>query len=128
MSFASTVESKIREEAILQGVDADLALAVAKHESRLDQSCRHTNTNGSIDIGIFQLNSVGIEWKAELAGMTDWNITIEEDNIKIGISYLKYCLERANGDVEKALTYYNRGNLKNGIATRYIRKIRSEME
>lgn len=40
------------------GEDSQTALAVAKAESRLNPQAKNINTNGSVDCGIFQINSV----------------------------------------------------------------------
>ena len=40
------------------GLDSDKALAVANCESHFDPKATHTNTNGSTDGGVWQINSI----------------------------------------------------------------------
>lgn len=58
-----TVEEQIREIANEEGVNADLAVRVAKCESGLDVGARNKNKNGSIDRGLFQWND---KWHPEI--------------------------------------------------------------
>ena len=52
-----TTEEQIREVATLAGVDANLAIRVAKCESSLKIKAVNINTDGSMDRGIFQINN-----------------------------------------------------------------------
>lgn len=38
------------------GIDPHLLLALAKHESNLNPTAQHTNTNGTVDRGLIQIN------------------------------------------------------------------------
>lgn len=51
-----TIEEKIRRIAGEEMVDSDLAVAVAKCESSLNPAAVHTNTDGTRDRGLFQIN------------------------------------------------------------------------
>jgi hypothetical protein len=42
--------------------DCELMIAVAKAESRLDPNAINYNTNGTVDRGIFQVNSIWGDW------------------------------------------------------------------
>lgn len=53
---ALPVEQIIRDEAVKQGVDPDLAVRVARCESALDPTAVHINKDGSKDRGVFQWN------------------------------------------------------------------------
>jgi len=50
-------EQIIRKIAREQGIDEELAVRVAKCESSLDEKAKHTNADGSIDRGLFQINN-----------------------------------------------------------------------
>jgi len=57
------IEDKIRRIATEELVDPDLAIRVALCESCLDPNAKNTNTDGSIDRGIYQINS---KWHPEV--------------------------------------------------------------
>ena len=54
---AETVEQIIRRVAKDEGVDPDLAFRVAKCESGLNPGAVNHNTNGSVDRGLYQINT-----------------------------------------------------------------------
>jgi hypothetical protein len=58
----ATVEKIIRLITAEESVDADLAVRVAECESGLDPKATHTNADGSIDRGLFQINT---KWHPE---------------------------------------------------------------
>lgn len=56
------------------GKDADEALLIAKCESGIRAEAYNTNTNGSVDVGVFQINSVhGVRAK----WLTNWKVNVE---------------------------------------------------
>lgn len=62
-------------------------------------------------IGLMQiLPSTGF-LVANLLGRADYDLFNVEDNIEIGVAYLKVLLKYTNGDVKKALQFYNAGKL-----------------
>ena len=61
---AETVEDKIRRIATEELVDPALAIRVALCESSLQLSAKNTNTDGSIDRGLYQINS---KWHPEVS-------------------------------------------------------------
>lgn len=79
------------------GVDPKLALEVAKKESKLDPFA--VSPRGAI--GVMQL----MPETAQLLGVDPWDI---EENIKGGLTYLKYLLDRF-GKLDLALAAYNAG-------------------
>jgi hypothetical protein len=50
-------EAIIRKVAVQEGVDPDLAVRVAKCESNLNEKAKHVNADGSVDRGLYQINS-----------------------------------------------------------------------
>jgi len=60
---SETVEQIIRRVAKDEGVDFDLAVRVAKCESGLNPGAVHINPQGSVDRGLFQINS---RWHKEV--------------------------------------------------------------
>jgi hypothetical protein len=65
-----TIEQKIRRISIEELVDPDLACRVAKCESSLNPNATNTNTDGSIDRGLFQINS---KWHPEVTADQAFN-------------------------------------------------------
>jgi hypothetical protein len=50
-------EAIIRKVAAKEGIDPDLAVRVAKCESNLNEKAKHVNPDGSVDRGLYQINS-----------------------------------------------------------------------
>lgn len=71
--------------------DAKMAIAVMYAESGGNESAFNANDNGSVDIGLFQINSVN--WKIE--GCSLQEIVIAEKNIDCAYTIW----DRANGEV-----------------------------
>lgn len=95
------IKKLIVQEAIKQGVDPALALAVAQHESGFNNiAISPKNKNGSRDHGVFQLNDKYHHLK---------NVYDPIENIAYGIKHLKGLLAGAKGNVAKALSDYNAG-------------------
>ncbi len=131
-SIASSKTSKkekivklIRREAERFGIDPDLALKVAKIESDLNPKA--ISSKGAI--GVMQLT---LE-TAKTLGVNPYDL---EENIRGGIAYLKYLLDKYKGDVDLALAAYNAGpsavDKYGGIppyteTLNYIQKIRGSL-
>ncbi len=49
------------------GIDSQDLIAIAAIESRFDSNARRVNTNGTVDIGMFQVNSV--QWDTKCKGL-----------------------------------------------------------
>ena len=103
--------ARIRGEAQRQGVDPDLALAVANQESYLNVNAKGDNGNA---LGLFQLQpaaaiDVGVnpQWRQD-----------PDVNIYGGVSYLKQKLAQSQGNVPEALRRYNGGGDPN-----YVRNV-----
>ncbi len=92
------IENLIKDTAKKYGVDPELALKVAKIESNLNQQA--VSSKGAI--GVMQL----MPETAKMLGVNPYNL---EENIKGGIAYLKYLIDKYNGDIDLALAAYNAG-------------------
>lgn len=97
-SDASTV-SQITAAANRYGVPPSIALAVARQESNCSQSAKHNNSNGTVDIGMFQLNSSTFPNAASMS---------QAANIDQGVSYLAQMYAKF-GNWPDALAAYNGG-------------------
>lgn len=78
----------------------------------------------SFDLGYGQINSANL---AKL-GYTGENLRKAFDaceNIKMSDLYYSDCLERSNGDIDKALSCYNTGDFQSGFNNGYVAKVNS---
>lgn len=92
---AATIEEMIRVEAVKQGIDPDIAVAVAKVESNLNPKAL-----GSFgEIGLFQI----MPYYAK--GRNLWSL---KTNIQVGIHILKACTKNTPS-TPYAIVCYNQG-------------------
>lgn len=114
------------------GVDYELALAVLLHESGGVVDAVNTNTNGTVDKGLMQINSVNYKWLEEEIGIT--NIEDPWQNIEAGVFMLGEFSAKYD-DEHQILMSYNMGsgtmrklNRKGIYSSRYSRKVVSIMK
>lgn len=114
------------------GVDYELALAVLLYESGGVVDAVNTNTNGTVDKGLMQINSVNYKWLEEEIGIT--NIEDPWQNIEAGVFMLGEFSAKYD-DKHQILMSYNMGsgtmrklNRKGIYSSRYSRKVVSIME
>ncbi len=86
-------------------IPLSLAFALAHTESKFKATATHTNKNGSVDKGLFQLND------KSFPKLTDEQFYDPKTSAHYGLSHLNYCLETAGNDVA-ALAMYNAGTTK----------------
>jgi len=92
------IADKVIAEANQQGVDPQLALAVAQVESGFSQAAK--SPKGAL--GVMQLMPA----TAEGLGVNPKNM---DENIRGGVMYLRQMLDMTGGDVRKTLVAYNGG-------------------
>ena len=97
--MALSIQQQIVNEAVAQGVDPSVALAIANQESGFNQAA--VGTSG--EVGVFQLMPA----TAASVGVTDR--TNLSQNIYGGIAYFKQMLNQFGGNVAQALAAYNAG-------------------
>lgn len=120
------LQKYIYKLSVSKGLPYEMTLAVIKTESNFNSKLTHRNSNGTIDKGLFQINSVHKKWCKEL-GVTD--LYNPYQNAKIGIELLS-SIYKKYPNMHKALMVYNMGlngakrNWKTGRgSTNYSRKV-----
>ena len=108
--YADVAGSREVSLAILSAADENdiepsLAFAIAHTESQFKIHARHQNENGTIDRGVFQLNSNSFP---QLKEEDFFNPKI---SASYGLKHLKLCLKSGNS-VESAVAMYNAGIAK----------------
>jgi soluble lytic murein transglycosylase-like protein len=107
------IQQMITQAATNAGIDPALALAVAQQESGFNPNAvGPTNSNGTTDYGVFQINSSNLS----SLGLTS-NPLDPQANINAGVSMLASLLNQYDGSVQTALWAYNAGpgNVANGV-------------
>lgn len=97
-SSIDNIKQIIIDEANKQGVDPQLALAVAQHESGFNPNAKG---DGGKSFGLFQIYTTA---HPDYKGGFD-----PRENARYGIKFLKGLLAKYNGDVRTALRAYNGG-------------------
>ena len=105
--YAGVCGSRIMAEIILShadlyDIDASLAFSLAWKESNFQPDVTHTNSGGSVDRGLFQLNSKYFVFSSER------EVFDVRKNANAGLKHLRYLLNEAGNKVA-ALAMYNAG-------------------
>lgn len=115
------------EQALKSNVPYNMVLAVMEKESHFDPKARNVNKNGSVDVGIMQINSGNHAGLRKALGSLDF--TNPEDSIRAGV-YILSNLYRKYDDETTILMAYNMGEggmrsaKSNGIySTQYSRAV-----
>ena len=85
-----TPEEELRDLCVEHSVDYALAEAIIWTESRWQPDVLGYNTNGTHDVGRFQLNSACWTDIAMLIGRSNWDPYNPRDNLRVGVEYLAY--------------------------------------
>jgi hypothetical protein len=93
-----TTEEFVRQEARRQGLDPDLAAAIARQESGFRQEA--VSPKGAV--GTMQL-------MPQTAAELGVDPSIEAQNVQGGVTYLRQLLDRYQGDIPSAVAAYNAG-------------------
>lgn len=92
----------ILENADKNDIPLSLAFSLAYVESRFKSNAVNSNTNHTIDRGLFQLNS------ASFPKLTEDEFFDPKVSAKYGMSHLRYCMDIAGNEIT-ALAMYNAG-------------------
>lgn len=93
----------ITDAAVEQGIDLDIAFGLVRAES----SFRNTATSPVGAVGLTQLMPSTARWVQP--GVSRTALRDPQTNLKIGFKYLRYLLEKYDGNEDLALLAYNRG-------------------
>ncbi len=85
------------------GVPAGLLWAIAKVESGFDPLAEGRNANGSIDVGVMQINSI---WFDRLVGVNSETMREPCANVRTGARILAECIDR-HGYTWEGIGCYN---------------------
>ena len=126
MRYRKQVEHYCRETK----VPVKLVYRIVKSESNWKNNAYNKNTCGSVDRGLFQLNSKYVEWFGKKFAGHRINAYNSDHSIKTGIRYIAWLLKQFDGNVEKAVASYNWGigNVNSGRAypncvKNYVKKV-----
>ncbi len=106
--FASVDMTCFYTAANYSGVNSDVLVAIAKVESGFNENAVHKNRDGTVDIGIMQINSIHLHLLAE-AGINKNDLFNPCLNIHVGAQILKKCIEKY-GNTWRAVAAYNPGD------------------
>jgi hypothetical protein len=89
------------------GLDPNLLVGIAQHESGLDPTAVHRNANGTTDRGLMQINDANFRW----LGLTPETAMDPCRSMAAGAAVLK------------SLSAYNTGDGSRGIANGYSQRV-----
>ena len=123
----------IYKEASARNIPFRLILAMIWTESDYRAGIIATNTNGTTDHGLMQINSCHHSWLNTELGVYDF--LDPYDNIRCGILLIGGHLDKQNGDIHKALMAYNFGEAgakrhweQGTLSSKYSRRIVERMD
>lgn len=102
---APSIASSLDHQARAHGVDPALVKAVAWQESGWQQNVR--SSVGAI--GVMQVMPATARWVNQVLGGHNLNIHVADDNVHLGVMYLRHLLDYMGGSVRKALAAYYSG-------------------
>ena len=108
MSFPLLYARQVNSEAAVKRVDPLLAQALIREESRYNVKA----LSSSHAIGLMQLlpgTAFGVAKRLGVKLSSNADIHKPENNIKLGVDYMSYVLQRANGHALLAVASYNGG-------------------
>jgi hypothetical protein len=85
-------------------VDYELALSVIWKESKFESNLINKNSNQTHDYGLFQINTVNLQWIKDTYNITD--IMNEKSNIKGGIGLIAESINKHGGERNGILAYH----------------------
>ncbi len=111
-------QSLFDEYGTLFGVPPQLLWAIAKVESNFNPSAIAQNSDGTIDVGIMQINSIHFKKLEKEYGIKQSSLLDVNTNIAVGAHLLHGCLKKY-GYTEKGINCYN-GKRKNNSYSKKV--------
>lgn len=102
-NVSRALAEKIHDAAVVEDIDPDIAFGLVRAES----SFRNTATSPVGAVGLTQLMPRTAAWMQP--GVTTGELRNPETNLRVGMKYLRYLLDKYNGNEDLALLAYNRG-------------------
>jgi len=110
---ASHIDNFIKDAAREYGIDYELLKAHAKRESDFRQDVvREEPQINDASIGVMQVLVKTAQWIMKDTSIDRSRLMQPQYNIRVGARYIKYQLDRYNGDVKKAIAAYNAGSAR----------------
>ena len=110
---AGGIEGSLERHAAAQGVEADLVKAVAWQESGWRQKAR--SSAGAI--GVMQVMPDTADYVNQVLGGGDLNVKKADDNVQLGVRYLKHVRDLMGSTRRGLAAYYSGpGNVKGRLA------------
>lgn len=101
-----------------------LLASVCYVETNHNINAYHKNDGHGNSVGVCQVKLI-VARQFGFHG-TEKQLMDPATNIRFSAQYLKFQLKRYHGDIQKALTAYNKGNAKGLTASRYSNKVIKE--
>ncbi len=101
--------------------------SIMKVESGFNQNAYNVNKNGSVDVGIMQINSIHFPYLSKFGITKDMLIVDMKLNIMVGAWELSNCINRF-GQTWKAIGCYNGLDYNNRVYESYQRKVFNAMK
>jgi soluble lytic murein transglycosylase-like protein len=112
----SDLARTISEAAVENGIDPEIAFGLVRAES----SFRNAATSSVGAVGLTQLMPSTARWMEP--GITRSQLRDPETNVRVGFKYLRYLIDKYDGNARLALIAYNRGP---GTVDRALRRGRN---
>ena len=93
-------------------------------ESRHDVTAIHVDDGGTDSIGVCQIKLKTSQWLGFDGNEED--LLEPKTNILYAAAYIRYNMDRYDGQVERAVVAYNKGNAKGLTRTTYSMKVMNE--
>lgn len=102
----------------------NLLQSICYIESKHNISAVHKDDGNSDSLGVCQIKLETAKWLGFKGSKKE--LMLPEVNLYYSAKYLRYNLDRYNGNTIKAIISYNKGNAKNLKTSKYYNKVNKE--